>query len=44
MAEVKVTLSDEMVTFLEGIYETQQKLAAALLNFNKDIISPTCNR
>jgi len=29
MAEVKVTLSDEMVKFLEGIYETQQKLAVA---------------
>ena len=34
MAEVKVTLSDEMVTFLEGIYETQQKLAVAAEHIN----------
>ena len=29
MAEVKVTLSEEMMKFIEGIYETQQKLAVA---------------
>lgn len=29
MKQVKVTLSDEMVKFLEGLYETQQKLAVA---------------
>lgn len=34
MAEVKVTLSDEMVKFLEGIYETQQKLAVAAEHIN----------
>ena len=34
MAEVKVTLSDEMVKFLEGIYETQQKLAVATEHIN----------
>jgi len=34
MAEVKVTLSDEMVQFLEGIYETQQKLAVAAEHIN----------
>ena len=27
MAEVIVTLSEEMVKFLEGIYQAQQKLA-----------------
>ncbi len=34
MAEVKVTLSEEMVQFLEGIYETQQKLAVAAEHIN----------
>jgi len=34
LAEVKVTLSDEMVKFLEGIYETQQKLAVAAEHIN----------
>ncbi len=34
MAEVKVTLSDEMVEFLRGIYETQQKLALAAEHIN----------
>lgn len=34
MAEVKVTLSDEMVKFLEGIYETQQNLAVAAEHIN----------
>ncbi|MBA7685956.1 hypothetical protein ES703_94387 [subsurface metagenome] len=34
MAEVKVTLSDEMVKFLEGICETQQKLAVAAEHIN----------
>ncbi len=34
MAEVKVTLSEEMVKFLEGIYETQQKLAVAAEHIN----------
>ena len=34
MVEVKVTLSDEMVKFLEGIYETQQKLAVAAEHIN----------
>lgn len=34
MVEVKVTLSDEMVTFLEGIYQTQQKLAVAAEHIN----------
>ena len=34
MAEVKVSLSDEMVRFLEGIYETQQKLAVAAEHIN----------
>ncbi len=34
MTEVKVTLSDEMVKFLEGIYETQQKLAVAAEHIN----------
>lgn len=34
MAEVKVTLSDEMVKFLEGIYETQEKLAVAAEHIN----------
>lgn len=34
MAEVKVTLSDEVVKFLEGIYETQQKLAVAAEHIN----------
>jgi len=35
MAEVvKVTLSDEMVEFLRGIYETQQKLAVAAEHIN----------
>ncbi len=34
MAEVKVTLSDEMVKFLDGIYETQQKLAVAAEHIN----------
>ncbi len=34
MAEAKVTLSDEMVKFLEGIYETQQKLAVAAEHIN----------
>jgi len=34
MAEVKVTLSDEMVEFLRGIYETQQTLALAAEHIN----------
>jgi len=34
MVEVKVTLSEEMVKFLEGIYETQQKLAVAAEHIN----------
>jgi len=34
MSEVKVTLSDEMVKFLEGIHETQQKLAVAAEHIN----------
>ena len=34
MAEVKVTLSEEMGKFLEGIYETQQKLAVAAEHIN----------
>lgn len=34
MPEVKVTLSDEMVQFLGGIYETQQKLAVAAEHIN----------
>lgn len=34
MAEVKVTLSEEMVEFLEGIYETQQKLVVAAEHIN----------
>ena len=34
MAEVTVTLSEEMVKFLEGIYETQQKLAVAAEHIN----------
>jgi len=34
MAEVKVTLSEEMEKFLEGIYETQQKLAVAAEHIN----------
>jgi len=34
MAEVKVTLSDEMIEFLRGIYETQQKLALAAEHIN----------
>ena len=34
MAEVKVTLSEEMVKFLKGIYETQQKLAVAAEHIN----------
>lgn len=34
MAEVKVTLSEDMVKFLEGIYETQQKLAIAAEHIN----------
>lgn len=34
MAEVKVTLSEEMVKFLQGIYETQQKLAVAAEHIN----------
>ena len=34
MAEVKVTLSGEMVNFLQGIYETQQKLAVAAEHIN----------
>lgn len=34
MAEVKITLSDEMVEFLRGIYETQQKLALAAEHIN----------
>ena len=34
MAEVKVTLSDEMVEFLKGIYEAQQKLAVAAEHIN----------
>lgn len=34
MAEVKVTLSDEMVEFLRSIYETQQKLAVAAEHIN----------
>ncbi len=34
MAEVKVTLSEEVVKFLEGIYETQQKLAVAAEHIN----------
>ena len=34
MAEVKVTLSEEMVEFLKGIYETQQKLAVAAEHIN----------
>ena len=34
MAEVKVTLSEEMVKFLEGIYETQQKLMVAAEHIN----------
>ena len=34
MAEVKVTLSDEMVEFLRGLYETQQKLALAAEHIN----------
>lgn len=34
MAEVNVTLSDEVVKFLEGIYETQQKLAVAAEHIN----------
>lgn len=34
MAEVKVTLSEEMVKFLEGIYQTQQKLAIAAEHIN----------
>jgi len=34
MVEVKVTLSDEMVEFLRGIYETQQKLAEAAEHIN----------
>lgn len=34
MAEVKVTLSEEMEKFIEGIYETQQKLAVAAEHIN----------
>ena len=34
MAQVTVTLSDEMVEFLRGIYETQQKLALAAEHIN----------
>ena len=34
MAEVKVTLSEEMLKFIEGIYETQQKLAVAAEHIN----------
>ncbi len=34
MAEVKVTLSDEMVEFIRGIYETQEKLAVAAEHIN----------
>ena len=34
MAELKVTLSEEMVEFLERIYETQQKLAVAAEHIN----------
>ncbi|MBA7520283.1 hypothetical protein ES705_12376 [subsurface metagenome] len=34
MSEVKVTLSDEMVEFLKGIYEAQQKLAVAAEHIN----------
>jgi len=34
MAEVTVTLSEEMVKFLEGIYETQQKLMVAAEHIN----------
>jgi len=34
MAEVRVTLSEEMVQFLERIYETQQKLAMAAEHIN----------
>ena len=34
MAEVKVTLSEEMVKFLEAIYETQQRLAVAAEHIN----------
>lgn len=34
MAEVKVTLSEEMVKFLEGIYQAQQKLAVAAEHIN----------
>ena len=34
MAEVKVTLSDEMVEFLRGIYEAQQKLVVAAEHIN----------
>ena len=34
MAAVRVTLSDEMVQFLERIYETQQKLAMAAEHIN----------
>lgn len=34
MAEVKVTLSEEMIEFLRGIYETQQKLAVAAEHIN----------
>ncbi|MBA7654348.1 hypothetical protein ES703_62225 [subsurface metagenome] len=34
MAEVTVTLSEEMIKFLEGIYETQQKLAVAAEHIN----------
>jgi len=34
MAEVKVTLSEEMMKFIEGIYETQQKLAVAAEHIN----------
>jgi hypothetical protein len=34
MAEVKVTLSEEMVKFLDGIYQAQQKLAVAAEHLN----------
>jgi len=34
MAEVTVTLSEEMTKFLDGIYETQQKLAVAAEHIN----------
>lgn len=34
MPEAKVTLSEEMVQFLKGIYETQQKLAVAAEHIN----------